>query len=165
MKRGRLYAAARKHGYNVLALGQHLDDLAESFLMSTFHNGRLRTMKAHYYIRERDLRVIRPFVYVREKSLRQFAESRDLPVIPENCPACFEAPKERHRTKQLLAQQEILFPRLFWSFRSALHPLISFRHTGEESRAYARHKKQSQSQGLQPNSDELSSETEEEPVL
>jgi tRNA(Ile)-lysidine synthase TilS/MesJ len=51
MKRGRLYAAARKHGYNVLALGQHLDDLAESFLMSAFHNGRLRTMKAHYYIR------------------------------------------------------------------------------------------------------------------
>jgi len=43
--------------------------------------------------RERDLRVIRPFAYVREKSLRQFAESRDLPVIPENCPACFEAPK------------------------------------------------------------------------
>jgi hypothetical protein len=43
--------------------------------------------------RERDLRVIRPFVYVREKSLRQFAESRNLPVIPENCPACFEAPK------------------------------------------------------------------------
>lgn len=51
MKRGRLYAAARREGYNVLALGQHLDDLAESFLMSTFHNGRLRSMKAHYYIK------------------------------------------------------------------------------------------------------------------
>ncbi len=51
MKRGRLYAAARANGYNVLALGQHLDDLAESFLMSTFHNGRLRTMKAHYHIK------------------------------------------------------------------------------------------------------------------
>ncbi|KDR20201.1 hypothetical protein L798_05680, partial [Zootermopsis nevadensis] len=80
MKRGRLYAAARAYSYNVLALGQHLDDLSESFFMSVFHNGRLRTMKAHYYIRERDLRVIRPFVYVREKSLRQFAESRNLPV-------------------------------------------------------------------------------------
>ncbi|PSN33000.1 hypothetical protein C0J52_19749 [Blattella germanica] len=164
MKRGRLYAAARGHGYNVLALGQHLDDLTESFLMSVFHNGRLRTMKAHYYIRERDLRVIRPFVYVREKSLRQFAESRNLPVIPENCPACFEAPKERHRTKQLLAQQEILFPRLFWSLRSALHPLLSFRHTGEESRAYTRHRKHSQSHGIQQNPDELSSDTDEEPV-
>ncbi|PNF15326.1 hypothetical protein B7P43_G00938 [Cryptotermes secundus] len=164
MKRGRLYAAARSHGYNVLALGQHLDDLVESFLMSVFHNGRLRSMKAHYYIRERDLRVIRPFVYVREKTLRQFAESRNLPIIPENCPACFDAPKERHRVKQLLAQQEILFPRLFWSLRSALHPLISFRHTGEESRIYTRHRKQSQSHGMHPTSDALSSDTEEEPV-
>ena len=39
MKRGRIYATARRNGYNVIALGQHLDDLAESFLMSTFHNG------------------------------------------------------------------------------------------------------------------------------
>lgn len=95
MKRGRLYAAARTNGYNVLALGQHLDDLAESFLMSTFHNGRMRSMKAHYAVKERDLRVIRPFVYVREKMLRQFAETKKLPVIAENCPACFEAPKVR----------------------------------------------------------------------
>nr|CAD7460575.1 unnamed protein product [Timema tahoe] len=179
MKRGRLYSAARSNNYNVLALGQHLDDLTESFIMSVFHNGRLRTMKAHYNIRwvatcvsnrqlrERDLRVIRPFVYVREKSLRQFAESRNLPIIPENCPACFEAPKERHRTKQLLAQQEILFPRLFWSLRSALHPLMSFRHTGEESRVYTRHRKHSQPQQTvltvkEP--DESSTETDEEPA-
>jgi len=33
MKRGVMYSTARKHGYNVLALAQHLDDLAESFLM------------------------------------------------------------------------------------------------------------------------------------
>ena len=51
MKRGRLYACARKEGYNVLAMGQHLDDLAESFLMAAFHNGFLRTMKAHYTVR------------------------------------------------------------------------------------------------------------------
>lgn len=29
MKRGRLYAAARREGYNVLMFAQHLDDLAE----------------------------------------------------------------------------------------------------------------------------------------
>ena len=39
MKRGRMYTVARREGYNVLALGHHLDDLAESFLMSAFHNG------------------------------------------------------------------------------------------------------------------------------
>ncbi|XP_059483305.1 uncharacterized protein LOC132201285 [Neocloeon triangulifer] len=141
MKRGRIYAAARREGYNVLALGQHLDDLSESFMMSVFHNGRLRTMKAHYNVKERDLRVIRPFVFVREKNLRQFAESKKLPVIKENCPACFEAPKERHRTKQLLAQQEILFPKLMWSLRSAMMPLMSVHNTGVESKLFSSHLK------------------------
>ncbi|XP_065884795.1 uncharacterized protein [Dysidea avara] len=126
MKRGRLYSCARREHYNVLAMGQHLDDLAESFLMSIFHNGALRTMKANYTVKEGDLRVIRPFVYVREKDLRQFATEAQLPVIPENCPACFEAPKERHRVKQLLAAQEVLFPRLFTSLQAALRPLMAF---------------------------------------
>ena len=45
MKRGILYNTARREGYNVLALGQHLDDFAESFVMSAFRNGLLRTMK------------------------------------------------------------------------------------------------------------------------
>ena len=52
MKRGRIYAAARREGYNVVAMGQHLDDLVESFFMSVFHNGLLRTMKANYFVQE-----------------------------------------------------------------------------------------------------------------
>ncbi len=116
----------------MLAMGQHLDDLAESFLMSVFHNGRIRTMKANYSVREGDLRLIRPLCYVRESSLRAFAQSRRLPVIAENCPACFAAPKERHRTKQLLAQQELLFPRLYTSLRSAMLPAMSVDRTGVE---------------------------------
>ncbi|XP_067663197.1 uncharacterized protein [Haliotis asinina] len=130
MKRGRIYAAARREGYNVLALGQHLDDLAESFLMSFFHNGVIRTMKAHYTVQEGDLRVIRPFVFVREKELRNFAEKNKLPVIAENCPACFEAPKERHRTKQLLASQELLFPHLYNSIMAAMKPVMAINRTG-----------------------------------
>ena len=42
------------------------------------------------------------------------------PCLPENCPACFEAPKERQRMKQLLAQQELLFPRLYWNLKVGL---------------------------------------------
>ncbi|GFO25657.1 tRNA 2-thiocytidine biosynthesis protein ttca [Plakobranchus ocellatus] len=133
MKRGRIYAAARREGYNVLALGQHLDDLAESFLMSFFHNGNLNTMKAHYTVKQGDLRVIRPFVYVREADLRAFAEQRKLPIIAENCPACFEAPKERHRTKQLLAAQEVMFPQVYSSMMAALRPLMARQITNKSS--------------------------------
>ena len=134
MKRGRLYHCARREGYNVLAFGQHLDDLAESFMMAAFHNGFLRTMKANYTVDGGDLRVIRPFVFVRERDLRSFAERVELPVIAENCPGCFEAPKERHRTKQLLASQEILFPQLFNSLQAAMMPLMSVDRTGSQSR-------------------------------
>ncbi|KAG1709779.1 tRNA-cytidine(32) 2-sulfurtransferase [Nymphon striatum] len=134
MKRGRIYACARREGYNVLALGQHLDDLTESFMMSVFHNGRLGTMKANYTVKEGDLRVIRPFVFVREEALRNFAIESRLPVIAENCPACFEAPKERHRMKQLLAAQEVIFPRLYSSLKSAILPIMSINRTGIDGR-------------------------------
>ena len=35
MKRGRIYTAARRENYNVLAMGQHLDDLAERYTFIT----------------------------------------------------------------------------------------------------------------------------------
>ena len=133
-----MYAAARKDGWTTLALGQHLDDLAESFLMSILHNGRLRTMKANYTVKEGDLRIIRPFVYTREKQLRTIAETKKLPVIAENCPACFESPKERHRVKQVLAQQELLFPKLYWSLKSAMHPVMNISRTGVECELFGK---------------------------
>eukprot|EP00957_Ditylum_brightwellii_P016646 1251721-Ditylum_brightwellii.AAC.1 len=50
MKRGNLYQCARDNNCNKLVLAQHLDDCAESFLMSVMHNGFIRTMKANYQI-------------------------------------------------------------------------------------------------------------------
>ena len=125
IKRGLMYKTARSENYNVLALGQHLDDLAESFLMSAFHGGRLNTMKAHYLNDEGDCRIIRPFVYVREKALAKFANKQNLPVIIENCPACFSKPTQREHMKQLLAEQEALIPNIFGSLVSTLKPLMA----------------------------------------
>ena len=124
MKRGVMYATARREGYNVLALAQHLDDLAESFLMSVFHGGHMRTMKAHYVVEAGDIRVIRPLVYARERQLAAFARDARLPVIAENCPACFAMPTERMRMKTLLAAEETGNKYLFKSLLSALHPLL-----------------------------------------
>lgn len=124
MKRGIIYNTARREGYNVIVLGQHCDDLAESFVMSIFHNGYIRTQKANYVTDEGDLRVIRPMIYVRERVLKIFAYSNRLPVINENCPACFEIPKSRQRIKTLLASQEHLFPDLFNSLTTAMKPLM-----------------------------------------
>lgn len=124
MKRGTMYTTARQAGYNVLALGQHLDDLAESFLMSAFHGGRLQTMKAHYRNDDGDLRIIRPLVYARERQLADFAASAALPVIKDNCPACFRMPTQRAHMKALLAQEETHNSHLFKALLSSMRPLM-----------------------------------------
>ena len=125
MRRGILYRVARENGYGVLALAQHLDDLAETFMMSAFFGGKLRTMGANYVNDAGDVRVIRPLVYARERQMRDFAERAPLPVIFENCPACFALPMQRYQIKQLLAEQERHHPQLFANLLTAMRPLMS----------------------------------------
>jgi tRNA(Ile)-lysidine synthase TilS/MesJ len=124
MKRGIMYTTCRREGYNVLALAQHLDDLAESLMMSLFHAGQLRTMKAHYLNDAGDIRIIRPLVYCRETQTGAFAVDARLPVIPDSCPACFTAPTQRAYMKQLLAREERLNKNLFSSMLHAMKPLM-----------------------------------------
>jgi len=124
MKRGNLYTCARENKCNKLVLAQHLDDCAESFLMSIMHNGFIRTMKANYKINAGDVSVIRPLVYCRESLMTEFAKSANFPVINENCPACFEEPKERARMKKLLSREETLYPNLYDHIRRALIPIL-----------------------------------------
>jgi tRNA(Ile)-lysidine synthase TilS/MesJ len=124
MKRGIMYTTLREHGYNVLALAQHLDDLAESFLLSAFHGGQLRTMKACYTNDAGDVRIIRPLVYARERQTAAFAEEAKLPVVPDSCPACFQMPTQRQHMKELLAGEEHANKNLFKNLLSTLKPLM-----------------------------------------
>ena len=131
LRRGILYRIARENGYGVLALAQHLDDLAESFLMSAFFGGKLRTMQAHYLNDAGDVRVIRPLVYARERQTRDFASRAGLPVIFENCPACFSVPMQRYQMKALLAEQEKLHANLFANLLTAMKPLMALQRAEE----------------------------------
>ena len=63
MRRGALYTYAINNGFNKLALAHHLDDAAESFVMSFVYNGSLRTL-APIYTSQRGITVIRPLIPV-----------------------------------------------------------------------------------------------------
>lgn len=97
-------------------------------------------------------------VYVREKSIRQFASVNTLPLVGTG--AMPELTKERQRAKQLLAQQEILFPKLFASLRSSVQPLLDFQETGSD----VKHRRRLKSKDNDEEPD-LGAETDEEPVL
>jgi tRNA(Ile)-lysidine synthase TilS/MesJ len=124
MKRGIMYRICREQGYGVLALAQHLDDLAESLLMSLFHGGQLRTMKAHYLNNEGDVRIIRPLVYCRERQTADYAERAGLPVVMDSCPACFSMPTRREHMKALLAREEAEHSHLFANILHAIKPIM-----------------------------------------
>jgi tRNA(Ile)-lysidine synthase TilS/MesJ len=124
IKRGLMYKVARREGYNVLALGQHLDDLAESLMMSMCHNGKIQTMKAHYINDAKDVRVIRPMAYVRERQLADFAKTANLPIIADSCPACFALPTEREHFKQWLLTEEKRNHNLYKNLLNAMKPML-----------------------------------------
>jgi tRNA(Ile)-lysidine synthase TilS/MesJ len=135
MKRGIMYSTARREGFNVLALGHHLDDLAESFLMSIFRNGSLHTLKANYLNKEGDIRIIRPLIYVREQEIRDFATNAIMPIIPSSCgedSPHFQAPTQRRHVKELLAREEGFNPQLFNSLLTAMKPLIGMGAESDE---------------------------------
>jgi tRNA 2-thiocytidine biosynthesis protein TtcA len=71
------------------------------------------------------LRVIRPLVYVRERQTRDFAHAMKLPVIGDNCPACFRMPTQREHMKKLLSREEATNKLLFKRILSAIKPLMT----------------------------------------
>jgi len=80
---------------------------------------------ANYKINAGDMSVIRPLVYCRESLTADFAK-KNLQgiVVNENCPACFEEPKERARIKKLLSKEEALYPNFYDNIKRSLLPLM-----------------------------------------
>ena len=79
LRRGNLYALAKKLGCGKLALGQHLDDIAVSFLISLCRGGGLTTMGPNVPSDDDAVRIIRPFAYVEEKLTIEAAKMLEIP--------------------------------------------------------------------------------------
>lgn len=129
MRRGALYTYALENNFNKLAIAHHLDDAAESFFMNFIHNGALRTL-APIYKSKRGIIVIRPLIFVRERQLRENALQNELEVIGnEFCPGMklsernVKFPHAREEAKQILANLEKDYPKLFTSLKTAFENL------------------------------------------
>ena len=69
LRRGVLYGLAAELGATKIALGHHLDDLAETLLMNLFFSGSLRSMPPKLVSDDGKNVVIRPMAYVEERDL------------------------------------------------------------------------------------------------
>lgn len=87
MRRGILHDTAKRLGCNKIALGHHLDDAAETFMMNLLIESRIGCFAPVTYLSRRDITMIRPLIYVRESAVEQAVERLDLPIIESKCPA------------------------------------------------------------------------------
>ncbi|MBQ3706399.1 MAG: tRNA 2-thiocytidine(32) synthetase TtcA [Clostridia bacterium] len=86
MRRGALTDAVREMGGTKLALGHHLDDAAETFLLSLFEDGRIGSFSPVTVYEDRGISVIRPLVYAREYEISALVRAAGLPVVKSPCP-------------------------------------------------------------------------------
>lgn len=87
MRRGILHDTAKQLGCNKIALGHHLDDAAETFMMNLLIESRIGCFAPVTYLSRRDITMIRPLIYVRESAVEQAVERLNLPIIESKCPA------------------------------------------------------------------------------
>ena len=104
MRRGALHDAAKEAGCNKIALGHHLDDVAETFIMNLFNGGTLDCFMPVTYLSRKDIYMIRPLIFARESDCARVVRRENLPVVKSKCPA--DGHTERQEVKEFLSSLE-----------------------------------------------------------
>lgn len=101
MRRGVLHKTARELGCNVVALGHHKDDVAETVLMNLLGGGRFACFSPKTDLDRSGLTLIRPLIFAEERDIAAFAAREALPVVPSRCPV--DGLTHRSRAKDRIA--------------------------------------------------------------
>ena len=146
MRRGYLYANAKKRGCNKIALGHHFDDVIETILMSMIYGGQVETMMPKLHSANfPGMQLIRPMYFIREDEIKHWAKYNDLHFIQcacrftDTCTTCNPdgaARSKRQAIKQLIAELSEENPQVVMNiFRSVenikLNKIISYKLDGE----------------------------------
>ena len=98
LRRGALHQAAQDVGCNVVALGHHQDDAAQTFLMNLLGGGALGCFSPKTLLDRRGLTLIRPLVFLEEREIAAYVRRKGLPVVKSRCPADGHTRREEMKT-------------------------------------------------------------------
>ena len=99
MRRGALVNEAQKLGCNKLALGHHMDDAVETFMMSLTQEGRINCFSPVTELEDKSLTVIRPLIYAEEREISRAVKKGGFEVTKSRCPADGETSRQRMKEK------------------------------------------------------------------
>jgi len=145
MRRGNLYAEAKKLGCNKIALGHHFDDVVETILLSMLYASEYKTMMPKLHSDNFEgMSLIRPMYFIREHDILRWVKSNKLTFL--NC-ACKFTEKSEHENnskrkeiKELIQKLKEVNPAVDYNiFKSTfdinLNTIIGY-HKGEETHSF-----------------------------
>ena len=97
-----LFQYAEKENAKLIAMGHHLDDLAETTLMNLCFRASFSTMLPVQEFFEGKMHIIRPLIETRGNVTRRLAECYDIPVIKPVCP--YDQTNVRARLKPIISE-------------------------------------------------------------
>ena len=101
LRRGALHRAAVEAGCNVVALGHHQNDAAETVLMNLLGGATFGCFSPKSELDRRGITLIRPMIYLTETEIAAYARREGLPVVASRCPV--DGCTGRQEMKELLA--------------------------------------------------------------
>lgn len=108
MRRGAINDAIKARGISKLALGHHMDDVVETYLMSLIFEGRISCFQPVTYLDRSDVWQIRPMIYAGERRIAEVCERLNLPVVETTCPE--DRSSKRREIKELIEALQNDYP-------------------------------------------------------
>ena len=105
LRRGALVSCSKELGAGKLALGHHLDDAAETFMLTLVNESRIGCYSPVTVYEDTAVTVIRPLIYTREADIRSLVKKENLPVVKSPCPE--DGNTDRAEIKNVIRELEI----------------------------------------------------------
>ncbi len=127
MRRGYLYAEARKRGCNKIALGHHLNDVIETALMSMSYGAQLQGMLPRLKSTNfPGMELIRPLYCMREDDIIAWRNYNDLHFLRCACrfseqAEAYDGSSKRQETKELIRSMRKVNPNVEINLFASLH--------------------------------------------
>ena len=103
-RRKALFEIAKELNCNKIALGHHLDDIAETLLLNLVYQGSFSTMPPKLKMDKFNMTMIRPLALISEKEMKEMERIRGYQKQIKNCP--HEKNSVRSKAKNLLTELE-----------------------------------------------------------
>ncbi len=108
-RRKALFKYADEHGFNKLALGHHMDDAVETFIINIAYHGNISSLPAKLSMFDGAITIIRPLILLTNKDTQEYANIRQYPKQTEACP--YEDQTKRKTARDMVEKMKEFHPK------------------------------------------------------